>query len=157
MTKLFTLALVLLFSNSIFAGDCKKEDAKKAVEVACGELSKDKDKGLKAVEAYRYCGQNYVWLQDTPEIRMVLHPIKTKLNHKAYGGRNKKDLKGYEDKSPEKKKIFIEFDKMALAKAEGGWVDYVWPKPGEENATPKTSFVMKCKGTNIVAGSGVWK
>jgi methyl-accepting chemotaxis protein len=55
-------------------------------------------------------------------------------------------------------KLFFEFDKMAKAKAEGGWVDYMWAKPGAEKATPKTSFVKKCGGgLNWIAGSGIWK
>lgn len=152
-----TITLLSMSTIGFAADDCKKEEAKKAVEFACTEISKNVDSGKKAVSKYRFCGQNYVWLQDTPEVRMVLHPIKTKLNHKFYGGRNKSDLKGYEDKSAEKKKVFIEFDKMANAKPEGGWVDYMWPKPGAEESTPKTSFVKRCAGTNIVAGSGVWK
>ncbi len=86
---------------------------------------------------------------------MVLHPIKRKLNHKAHGGRNKKDLKVYKDKKG--KAIFIEFDKVAGANKDGGWVDYVWPKPGSEDATHKVSFVKKCGGgLNWVAGSGIW-
>jgi methyl-accepting chemotaxis protein len=154
MKLLFTC--VLLMSFSAIAGECTKAEAKKAVEFACGEIEKNGKAGLKAIQEFKYCGQNYVWIQDSPETRMVLHPIKRKLNHKAHGGRNKKDLKGYKDKKG--KAIFIEFDKTANAKADGGWVDYVWPKPGAEDATPKVSFVKKCGGgLNWVAGSGIWK
>lgn len=150
------LILVFMFSSSVFAADCKKEEAKKSVEWACKQISKDGKKALDAIKKYKYCGQNYVWIQDSPEVRMVLHPIKRKLNHKAHGGRNKKDLKGYKDKKG--KAIFIEFDKVANASKAGGWVDYVWPKPGDEDATPKVSYVKKCGGDlNWVAGSGVWK
>lgn len=46
----------------------------------------------------------------------------------------------------------------AKAKAEGGWVDYYWTKPGEEAPTPKVSFVKMCPGDKKwIAGSGVWK
>ena len=79
---------------------------------------------------------------------MVLHPIKRRLNGK--------DLSANKDENG--KVLFVEFDKMAKAKAEGGWVDYVWAKPGAEKATPKTSFVKKCAGgLNWIAGSGIWK
>lgn len=154
--KILMMLISLFLLNSSYAGDCKKEEAKKSVEWACEQISKKGKPALEDIKKFKYCGQNYVWIQDSPDIRMVLHPIKRKLNHKAYGGRNKDDLKGYKDKKG--KAIFIEFDKMANAKAEGGWVDYVWPKPGAEDATPKVSFVKKCAGgLNWIAGSGVWK
>jgi methyl-accepting chemotaxis protein len=148
-------ASLMLVSFSAFSADCTKADAKKAVEFACSAIEKSGKDGLKEIQKFKYCGQNYVWIQDSPEVRMVLHPIKRKLNHKAHGGRNKKDLKGYKDKKG--KAIFIEFDKVANANAAGGWVDYVWPKPGAEDATPKVSYVKKCGGgLNWVAGSGIW-
>ena len=47
---------------------------------------------------------------------------------------------------------------MANAKKEGGWVEYVWPKPGAEKATDKISFVKKCGGPKgWIIGSGIWK
>jgi methyl-accepting chemotaxis protein len=154
--RVITLLLAMSVGSVFAAGECKKEEAKKSVEWACTQIEKDGKKGLEAIKNFKYCGQNYVWIQDSPEVRMVLHPIKRKLNHKAHGGRNAKDLKGYKDKKG--KAIFIEFDKVAAANAAGGWVDYVWPKPGDEDATPKVSYVKKCAGgLNFVAGSGVWK
>jgi methyl-accepting chemotaxis protein len=139
--------LVALVSLNGFAGDCTKADAKKAVEFACGAIEKKGDGAKADIKKYRYCGQNYVWVQ-SKELKMVLHPIKRKLTGK--------DLKGFKDKKGQA--IFIAFDKKANAEAAGGWVDYVWPKPGEEDATPKTSFVKKCGGgKDWIAGSGIWK
>ncbi len=150
------LGISLTMFGQVNAADCTKAEAKKAVEYACEQIEKSGKEGLKVIDKYKYCGQNYVWIQDSPGIKIVLHPIKRKLIHKDYGGRNKKDLKSFADKNG--KKIFTEFDKMALSTSEGGWVDYVWPKPGAETATPKISFVKKCGGgLNWVAGSGIWK
>lgn len=146
MKKLFLGCLVTL-SFSAYSADCTKAEAKKSVEWACGVIAKGGDAAKAEIKKYRYCGQNYVWVQDK-DVKMVLHPIKRKLNGKS--------LKGYKDKNG--KPIFIDFDKEANANAAGGWVDYVWPKPGEETATPKTSFVKKCGGDKgWIAGSGIWK
>ena len=136
------LGISLTMFGQVNAADCTKAEAKKAVEYACEQIEKSGKEGLKVIDKYKYCGQNYVWIQDSPGIKIVLHPIKRKLIFADKNG----------------KKIFTEFDKMALSTSEGGWVDYVWPKPGAETATPKISFVKKCGGgLNWVAGSGIWK
>lgn len=147
--KLLSTALVLLFISTNAQADesCAKEKAKEAVEKVCAEIEAKGDAALEMVQGFRFCGSNYVWIQDT-DINMVLHPIKPKLN--------KKSVK--EDKDENGKALFVEFDKMAKAKKEGGWVEYVWPKPGAEKATDKVSFVKKCGGAKgWIAGSGVWK
>ncbi|MBV2167672.1 MAG: cache domain-containing protein [Bdellovibrio sp.] len=148
--RLLKTALVLLLVSATTAHAeeaCTKEQAKEAVEKVCKEIEAKGDAALEMVQGFRFCGSNYVWVQDT-DLNMVLHPIKPKLN--------KTSLK--ENKDDNGKALFVEFDKMAKAKKEGGWVDYVWPKPGAEKATDKISFVKKCGGAKgWIAGSGVWK
>lgn len=141
--------IALLFSASIFADDdCKKEEAKKSVEWACEKISSLSADAAKAeIQKYRFCGSNYVWVQDA-DVKMVLHPIKVRLNGS--------DLKGNKDEKG--KHLFVEFDKTAKANKDGGWVDYYWAKPGAQEATPKVSFVKLCSGDKKwIAGSGVWK
>ncbi|WP_127714648.1 cache domain-containing protein [Halobacteriovorax sp. HLS] len=149
MKKLSLLAVGVfsLCMSNTFAADCSKEQAKESVEKMC-DLIKAKGKGaLGEIGKYRYCGSNYVWIQDS-DVKMVLHPIKRRLNGK--------DLKGSKDENGVP--LFVEFDKKAKADAAGGWVDYVWAKPGAEKATPKVSYVKKCEGgLNWIAGSGIWK
>ncbi|EQC51332.1 cache domain-containing protein [Bacteriovorax sp. DB6_IX] len=139
------LALTLLTSSNAFS--CSKEEAKASVEKICSLIGAKGDGAKDEIKKFRYCGTNYVWVQDS-DVKMVIHPIKGRLN-----GR---DLKKNKDKKG--KHLFVEFDKMAKAKAEGGWVDYYWTKPGEEAPTPKVSFVKMCPGDKKwIAGSGVWK
>jgi methyl-accepting chemotaxis protein len=149
MKKIALLAVTVstLFTVNSFAGDCSKAQAKESVEKMCG-LIKAKGKGaMGEIAKYRYCGSNYVWVQDS-DVKMVLHPIKRRLTGK--------DLKGNKDENG--KALFVEFDKVAKANAAGGWVDYVWAKPGAEKATPKVSYVKKCEGgLNYIVGSGIWK
>ncbi len=149
-----SLVLSFLISGSVFAGECTKAAAETKVNEVCkaieekGEAVKD---GWPQGLLFSNCGDNYVWVQDmSPEIKMVMHPIKQRLNGQEIG----KQID--ENKFP----LFAEFDKAAKKEAKGAWVDYVWAKPGQEKGTPKTSFVKICKmksGTSWIAGSGVWK
>jgi len=88
----------------------------------------------------------YIWVHDLKGI-MHMHPIKADLEGKNLLDR--KDTHG--------KLIFVEFNKMAKSKG-AGWVDYWWPKPGEQSPSHKVSFVKLCKvdGEDMVAGSGIY-
>lgn len=154
MKVVFAMIFLGLVSNVFAAGVCSKKIAEDKVNEVCKAISEKGDavkadwpKGL----LFENCGDNYIWVQDTSaEIKMVMHPIKQRLNGNVIGAQVD------ENKFP----LFSEFDKAAKAKADGAWVDYVWAKPGQEKATPKTSFVKMCKmkdGSSWIAGSGVWK
>ena len=96
------------------------------------------------VEALRYDGNQYFFINDlTP--RMVMHPYKPELNGE--------DLRTLEDANGE-----YPFVKMArVARSEGGgFVDYLWPKPGAEEAAPKISFVKHYEPWGWVIGSGIY-
>lgn len=147
MKKLLSITCTFLLFSTNASAACSKEQAKEAVEKACSLIEKKGKASLRDIQKLRYCGSNYVWIQDS-DVKMVLHPIKRRLNGKSL--KANKDEKG--------KHLFVEFDKVAKSNATGGWVDYVWPKPGDEKATPKVSFVKKCGGSlGWIAGSGVWK
>ena len=133
--------------------DCSKDIAVKKVNEACSYLQKNGKEILKTkfdFLLFENCGKNYVWIQDTSdEIKMVFHPIKQRMNNTIVG--RQVDENNYP--------LFIEFNKAAKNENQGGWVNYVWPKLGEEKATPKTSFVKLCAlndGTKWVLGSGIW-
>ena len=54
------------------------------------------------------------------------------------------------------KKIGTEL-KAAGEKKGGGWVDYIWPRPGQTTPTPKSSYAMRVKGKDgkwYVVGAG---
>ncbi len=154
MKVLFSMIVFGLTSSVLAAGACNKKIAEDKVNEVC-KLISEKGDAVKAdwpkALLFENCGDNYIWVQDTSaEIKMVMHPIKQRLNGNVIGAQVD------ENKFP----LFAEFDKAAKAKADGAWVDYVWAKPGQEKATPKTSFVKLCKmkdGSSWIAGSGVWK
>lgn len=147
-----TLLLVLLTTSSLAqAANCSKEIAEKKINALCEKISKKGD-SVKAEWPsslkFENCGENYIWVQDvSADIKMVMHPIKQAMNGTA--------LKDIKDKNGVQ--LFKDFD--VKAKAGGGWVDYVWPKPGTDTPTPKISFVKECKmpsGDAWVIGSGLW-
>lgn len=143
----FSLLLPLTVTN---AQECSKEEAKKAVEFVCGLVASKGAAALPEINSYRFCGSNYVWIQEPikgGKIMMVQHPIKVRLNQS--------DIAQVKDDN--NVFLFVEFDKKVKESKEG-WVDYSWTKPGDEKATPKTSFVKMCdEKTKWIAGAGVWK
>jgi methyl-accepting chemotaxis protein len=79
--------------------------------------------------------------------RVLMHPIKYKME-----GQNMVDLKDSNGKL-----FFIAINEVAKTKG-AGWVDYMWPKPGEETPSLKVSYVklLKANGEDMVVLRGIW-
>ncbi len=103
-----------------------------------------KENALAEIKALRYDGENYFWVNDSTA-RMVMHPIKPKLDGK--------DLSGFED--PAGTKLFSAFVKV-VGKSGEGFVPYLWPKPGSENPVEKISFVKGFQPWSWIVGTGVY-
>lgn len=129
----------------------------KETEVACAASAKDKatpevliaktreaaalleKEGKAAFAKFRgkdsqfvFCG-TYVSVYDTNGV-VLFQPIKYKLVGKSLA--DIRDAKG---------KAFM-IDVMNVAKDKGeGWVDYVWPKPGEKEPSYKVGFIKSVK------------
>ncbi len=89
----------------------------------------------------------YIWIHDQYGV-MRMHPIKYKLN-----GRN---LMNMADSAG--KLFFAVMNEVAEEQADGGWVDYMWPKPGEKKPSSKISFVKQVKfgDDTFIAGCGTY-
>jgi methyl-accepting chemotaxis protein len=96
------------------------------------------------ISTLRYGGDNYLWINDMRPY-MVMHPIKPAMNGT--------DISTFAD--PNGKKLFVEMVKVCADKGQG-FVDYMWPKPGEEKPVPKLSYVRLFKPWNWVIGTGVY-
>lgn len=110
------------------------------------QLSKEEaqKQALTAVSKLRFEGQNYFWVNDMHP-KMVMHPFKPELN-----GSN---LSNYAD--PNGKKLFVEF--VGIAKSTGsGFVEYMWPKPGEKEPVEKLSYVASFKPWGWIFGTGIY-
>ncbi|SPF46241.1 Cache, type 2 domain protein [Syntrophobacter sp. SbD1] len=88
---------------------------------------------------------SYVFLLDAETGVTLAHPANPKLVGKMMTGL--KDSNG--------KMFFVEFLNVANGKGEG-WVDYSWPKPGETTPSPKSTYVLKIPGTNLIAAAGIY-
>jgi len=99
---------------------------------------------LAAVKMLRYDNSNYFWLQDAGPT-MIMHPIKPALD-----GR---DLRTFKD--ADGKAFFVEMANTVKSKG-SGFVDYVWPLPGEEESVDKISYVQEFKPWGWTIGSGIY-
>jgi methyl-accepting chemotaxis protein len=156
MTIWTVVYLVPLFEKNIIKE--KQLATRHIVELACGVLSgyeeQVKSGALPLEEAkkmaasrlgkLRYEEKDYLWINDLHP-RMVVHPYKAELDGA--------DLSEYKD--PSGKLIFMEFVKTAKEKG-GGFVEYLWPKPGDGAAVQKISYVKLYEPWGWVVGSGIY-
>lgn len=132
------------FAWASIEGDCKA-----VVDKAAGMFkSKGKDAAIKAVNDPKgpfVKGELYVFAVDMNN-KVLAHPM----NQSLVG----KDVSKVKD--PKGKLLFAEF--LDVAKGKGvGWVEYMWPKPGAKEPSPKRSYIMKIPGEEVYIGAGYYK
>ena len=111
-----------------------------------GEMSEQAARAgaMAAVKALRFGDDDYFWINDMHP-RMVMHPFKPEMD----GG----DLTDYAD--PNGVHLFVEM--VERVKADGaGFVHYAWPRPGDDGAIPKISYVQGFAPWGWVVGSGIY-
>lgn len=116
---------------------------------AVGEIGK---RGEEAFELFRDASgpfiakDAYIFVIDMDGIEVV-NPAFPSIE-----GRNLLDLKDTEGK-------YLDREIIAMARTHGtGWVDYMWPKPGESVATRKSAYVSAARVGDrpVVVGCGVY-
>jgi signal transduction histidine kinase len=88
----------------------------------------------------------YIFVFDMNGVELVLPPFPN------LEGRNLLDMKDTQGKQPIR-------EMLELVQTRGpGWVDYMWPKPGESVSTQKSAYVTKAKMGDqwVLVGSGVY-
>jgi len=88
----------------------------------------------------------YVFLMDL-DGKMIAHPIKPELTEKD-------NLLQVAD--TDGKPLFVEFVQVAGGKGKG-WVDYMWPKPGQDQPAAKSSYIYRVPNTPYFVGAGIYK
>src|SRR5579864_1937900 len=88
-------------------------------------------RAIETIKGMRFERDNYFWINDEHPT-MIMHPMKPALDGT--------DLTSFKD--PSGKAVFVEFVRAAQA-PDGGFVHYLWPKPGSEKPVPKLSFVKR--------------
>lgn len=91
-----------------------------------------------------YDSSNYFWINDLHPT-MVMHPVKPALDGK--------DLSDIAD--PNGKRLFVEMAEVARSTG-AGYVDYYWPKPGQEKPAAKISYIKLQKDWGWIIGSGIY-
>ncbi|MEO9655651.1 methyl-accepting chemotaxis protein [Marinomonas sp.] len=112
-----------------------------------GKLGSDeaKQQAMAAIKEIRYGGNEYFWINDY-QSNMVMHSVSPKLDGK--------DLASLEDKNG--KRIFEAFVDVVNANNGAGFVDYLWPKPGQEKPVEKISYVKGFQQWQWILGSGIY-
>lgn len=88
----------------------------------------------------------YVFCVDIETGITLANPVTPKLVGKM--------IKGLKDKTG---KLFaVEYLNIAKNKGEG-WVTYMWPKPGETEPWPKTTYVYRVPGENVAMLAGIYE
>jgi len=159
---LFPICLLIQFfiiptlKERIYVG--KQENIRFTTEIAVGITNKyyrlfqenkmteveAKNQAMSEIKELRYNEKEYFWINDT-QLKMIMHPINPKLDNQ--------DLS--EKKDPNGKYLFRAM--VEIVKNQGaGYVDYMWPKPGEDKPIPKISFVKGFAPWGWVIGTGVY-
>jgi len=90
----------------------------------------------------------YIWIHSLKETKMLVHPIKFKMEGNELIGL--KDEKG--------KRFFVAMNNVANETGQG-WVEYYWPVPGTKDIVRKVSYVKKCTmadNVDVVIGCGIY-
>jgi methyl-accepting chemotaxis protein len=159
----FSLGLLLVVYLTLTANkqsllDEKYSQTKYVVETATGvfnhfytlqksgELSQaDAQRyAMDTIKGTRYAESEYFWINDYNGI-MVMHSVSPALDGK--------NLLNLED--PNGKKLFSEFVRVVKTQ-NAGFVDYLWPKPGNEQPVEKISYVQGFEPWGWIIGSGIY-
>lgn len=159
MKKLLIVTFIVMFGlclagNAIAADAATKDECVAKCKEAAEMITKD---GLDAAvaEIGKKDGKfvwkdTYVFLMNL-DGKMLAHPVKPALTEKP-------NLLDVTDKNAEApKKIFAEFVNAAKSDKGEGWVDYMWPKPGEEAPAQKDTYIYRVPGKDLFVGAGIYK
>jgi len=150
---LFSLVFCFLLTGYVWAEGATKAECIQKCHEAAKMLQQDKDAAIAEIakkDGKFVWKDTYVFLMDFKG-NMLAHPIKPQLTKKGC-------LYEVTDKNPTNpKKIFIEFDKVAKSPKGEGWVEYMWPKPGEDKPSLKETYIYRVPGMDMYVGAGIYK
>jgi methyl-accepting chemotaxis protein len=151
------LATIFLLSERTLMMEERQNGVRQTVEVAHGLLvhyhgmaangkiteEQAKQSAIAEIRTLRYSGNEYFWINDMHPIE-VMHPIKPELE-----GKDLSDLK-------DARGTYLYKEFVTVVKASGGgFVPYLWPKPGSEKAVEKMAYVKGFAPWGWIIGSGV--
>jgi cytochrome c len=142
-----------LFISPAFSADApQSKEAKQIVALVDKAAALAESKGKSAFPEFKkkgsewFKGDIYIFILDMNGITLM-HPANPELETKNI----------LELKDPNGKAFIREF--VETAKKGSGWVDYMWPKPGEKSPSKKISYVKRAElstGETVVVGAGIY-
>ncbi|MBF0119222.1 MAG: cache domain-containing protein [Desulfobacterales bacterium] len=159
MKKVFLVMFFSLILCCYAYGEnlCKKEEVVKAVEDSAAILEKEGREGLKKVGAIRFCGDNYIFVNNFEGVTFM-HILPHLIG---------KNLIGLKDDTG--KRFFVDFTNTAQSSKDSkngtsyyngsGWVSYRWPKLGTTEFIPKQTYIKGClmEKENVYVGAGIYE
>jgi methyl-accepting chemotaxis protein len=150
---IFLFATVILVTAKFsISQETQSEEAKNTVALVDQAVALLQSKGTDAFAEFRtkdsqwLKGDTYIFAFDTNGIE-VFHPVQPDLEGKSII--DMKDANG---------KAFIQ-ERIEIANTKGsGWVEYMWPKPGESEPSKKMVYMKKVKTgeDTIIVASGYY-
>jgi len=136
---LFVGVIILLSPRISSSLEPQSEEAKQIMALVDQAASLLQSKGTEAFTEFRK--KDSKWLKDDTYIFVfnmngieLFHPIKPEME-----GKNIIDWKDVNGKP-----LFREMIEVAKTKG-SGWVEYMWPKPGEAEPSKKMTYIKKAK------------
>ena len=153
ITLLISCGVMCLFFPPAFSADApQSKEAKQIVALVDKAAALTESKGKSAFPEFKkkggewLKGETYIFVIDMNGITLM-HPANPELETKSI--LDLKDVNG---------KAFVrEF--IETAKKGSGWVDYMWPKPGEKKPAKKLSYIKRAKmpnGETVLVGAGIY-
>ncbi|OGQ78733.1 MAG: hypothetical protein A3F90_06200 [Deltaproteobacteria bacterium RIFCSPLOWO2_12_FULL_60_19] len=146
--------LAWLLSSAAFSAEApRSKEAKQIVALVDKAAALVESKGKSAFPEFKkkgsewYKGETYLFINNMKGINLM-HPASPELE-----GKDLIDLKDANGKA-----LVREFIETAKSRGKG-WVEYMWPKPGEKKASKKISYVRGAKmpdGETVVVGAGLY-
>jgi len=146
--------VVCLFASPVFCAEAaQSKEAKQIMALVDKAAALVESKGKTVFPEFKkkgsewYKGESYIFINDLKGINLM-HHVSPELEGKDLIVL--KDAKG---------KAFVrEFIETAKSKG-SGWVEYMWPKPGEKKPSKKISYVRGAKmpnGETVIVGAGIY-
>jgi cytochrome c len=142
-----------LFFAAAFAADApQSKEAKQIAALVDKAAALTESKGKSAFPEFKkkgsewLRGETYIFIADMNGM-ILMHPANPELEAK-----NILDLKDANGKA-----FMREF--IETAKKGAGWVEYMWPKPGEKKPSKKLAYIKQAKipsGETILVGAGIY-
>ena len=153
-TLSISCGVLCLFVAPAFSADAtQSKEAKVIVALVDKAATLTENKGKTAFPEFKkkgsewLKGENYVFIADMNGV-ILMHPANPELETKSI-----LDLKDANGKA-----FMREFVETAKTKG-SGWVDYMWPKPGEKKPAKKLSYIKRAKmptGEMVLVGAGIY-